>query len=63
MIRCRLLELHVGFIFLDPLECNVNTGQEFYANKKDRCSFSLCYSEMCRISFHPDSAEPTSREN
>uniref|UniRef100_M1DQL3 Putative plant transposon protein domain-containing protein n=1 Tax=Solanum tuberosum TaxID=4113 RepID=M1DQL3_SOLTU len=33
-IMCRLQELHMGFIFQDPSECNVSVVREFYANWK-----------------------------
>ncbi|KAG5611385.1 hypothetical protein H5410_022666, partial [Solanum commersonii] len=33
-IMHRLQELHMGFIFQDPLECNVSVVWEFYANWK-----------------------------
>jgi len=33
-IRRRLQELHMGFIFQDPSECNISVVREFYANWK-----------------------------
>lgn len=33
-IRRRLLELHMGFIFQEPSECNISVVREFYAKWK-----------------------------